>query len=475
MESMSKKYFIHTFGCQMNDLDSQKIAGNLRHHGMEAAETVSQADIIILNTCSVREKAVQKVYARLGEIRHQKKRRPALKVGVVGCMAQLEKEQLLRKMPFVDVVAGPQKGHVISELFERGESEDENIPVVDLRLDEDPAPLETVYIERQNPWRANVTISEGCNRQCSFCIVPLARGKERIRESSSILREVESLVAKGYIEIVLLGQTVNSYVDRTGEKVSFAQLLRRMSSITGLKRIRFTSPHPSDFSDELLEVIVSCPQVCDHIHLPVQSGSTRVLKAMRRGYSRERYLDIVHKIHNSSRPIAISTDIIVGFPGETEADFQDTLSLLDEVQYDSAFSFKYSPRPNTAALNLPGEISEEEKGRRLEILQEKQKGIQTRRNSAYVGQILEVLADDRARSRYKLAGRTSQNKIVNFDGPENLMGQIARVEITGFTPNSLKGVWIHSQAQGGFDRQLNRTETGHATVAPILQPGPEGT
>ncbi len=440
---MSKKYIIHTFGCQMNDLDSEKIAGNLRHHGMVATKDASQADIIILNTCSVREKAVQKVYARLGEIKRYKRRRPDLKIGVVGCMARLEGEKILKKMPFVDVLAGPQKGHAIGELFES--SARSNTPIVSMRLDEDPAPLETVYIERQNPWHANVTISEGCNRQCSFCIVPLARGKERVRESSAIIQEVESLVSKGYIEIVLLGQTVNSYVDRTSDNFGFAQLLRRMASIEGLKRIRFTSPHPSDFDDELLDVMVSCPQVCNHIHLPVQSGSSRVLKAMRRGYTRERYLEVIHKIQESPRPIAISTDIIVGFPGETEADFQHTLSLLDEVQYDSAFSFKYSRRPNTAALNLSGEISEEEKGRRLEILQERQRQIQIKKNTAYVGKIVNVLVDGKARSRYLLSGRTSSNKIVNFDGPESLMGRIVRVEINGSMPNSLKGIWMHSE------------------------------
>jgi len=227
--------------------------------------------------------------------------------------------------------------------------------------------------------------------------------------------------------------------------VTFAQLLRQMSEIRGLKRIRFTSPHPSDFSDQLLDVMVSCPQVCNQIHLPVQSGATRLLRAMRRGYTRDSYLAVIDKIHGARRPIAISTDLIVGFPGETEADFRDTLSLLDEVQYDSAFSFKYSPRPNTSALSLPDEISEEEKGRRLEELQERQKLIQQQRNAAYMGQKLEVLVDDRARSRVTLSGRTRNNKIVNFDGPESLMGQMVRVEITGFSPNSLKGVWIHSE------------------------------
>ncbi len=441
---MIKKYLIETFGCQMNDLDSEKIAGSLRHCGMEPVDDASQADIIILNTCSVRDKAVQKVYARLGEIKRHKIHRQDLVVGVVGCMAQLEGEKILKRAPFVSVLAGPQKGHIMSDLVERSLCTKSQI--IEMRSDDDPAPLETAYIMRQNPWRASVTISEGCNRQCAFCIVPLTRGKERVRESANILREVEGLASKGYIEIVLLGQTVNSYKERTGKRTNFAQLLKRIAGVDGVKRIRFTSPHPSDFSDELLDVMVSCPQVCNQIHLPVQSGSTRILRAMRRGYTRAKYLEIIKKIQNAPRPIAISTDIIVGFPGETEADFQDTLSLLDEVQYDSAFSFKYSPRPNTAALSLPDEISDKEKGRRLEILQERQKLIQYNKNAVYLGQTMEVLVDDKARSRFSLAGRTSNNKIVNFDGPENLMGQIVQVEITGFSANSLKGVCIHSKA-----------------------------
>jgi len=439
---MTTKYFIETFGCQMNDLDSEKIAGNLRHVGMEPAGNLSEANLIILNTCSVRDRAVQKVYARLGEIRRHKARRQDLIVGVVGCMAQLEGEKILKRAPFVNIVAGPQKGHAMGDLVEQ--SIRTRSPVIAMRSDDDPSPLENAYIFRQNPWRASVTISEGCNRNCAFCVVPATRGRERVRGSEDVLCEVEALAAQGYIEIILLGQTVNSYSDRKAG-VSFAQLLRRMSQIRGLKRIRFTSPHPSDFSDELLEVMVACPQVCNQIHLPVQSGSTRLLRAMRRGYTRESYMTVVRKIREASRPISISTDIIVGFPGETVADFQDTLSLLDEVQYDSAFSFKYSPRPNTSALSLPDEISEEEKGRRLEELQERQKLIQQQRNAAYMGQKLEVLVDDRARSRVTLSGRTRNNKIVNFDGPESLMGQMVRVEITGFSPNSLKGVWIHSE------------------------------
>jgi tRNA-2-methylthio-N6-dimethylallyladenosine synthase len=439
---MEKRFFVETFGCQMNDLDSEKIAGNLRRSGMEPVEDPSEADVIILNTCSVREKAVQKVYARLGELKRHKVRRKDLVVGVVGCMAQLEGEKIIKKAPFVNLLAGPQKGHVMSELVEQSMSV--RSPIVHLRTDDDAFPAETDSILRQSSWRACVTVSEGCNRQCAFCVVPTTRGKERVRPAINILREVEDLVARGYVEVLLLGQTVNSYVDSADGKVTFARLLRQMSEIDGLKRIRFTSPHPSDFSDELLEVMTHCPQVCNQIHLPVQSGSTRILRRMRRGYTRENYMEIIRKIRDTPREIAVSTDLIVGFPGETEEDFQDTLSLLDEVQYDSAFSFKYSPRPNTAAMTFADEIPEEKKGSRLKVLQDCQRDIQYHKNQAYVGRNMEVLVEDRARNRFSLMGRTSNNKIVNFDGPEALMGRFVQVEITGFSPNSLKGVWIPS-------------------------------
>jgi tRNA-2-methylthio-N6-dimethylallyladenosine synthase len=435
---MARKFFIETFGCQMNELDSEKIAGSLLHSGMEPATDSSQADIIILNTCSVREKAVQKVYARLGELKKRKAKRKEVVVGVVGCMAQLEGEKVLRKAPFVNILAGPQKGHLMPSLIE--DSIRAHAPAIDLRMGDDPEPPETAHILRESRWRAGVTISEGCNRRCTFCVVPFTRGMERDRASESIISEVRQLVDEGYVEIVLLGQTVNSYRDPLKKHMTFARLLRQIAMLDGVRRIRFTSPHPNDFTDELLDVMVSCPQVCNHIHLPVQSGSTRVLRAMRRGYSRERYLETIRKVRAAARPIAISTDMIVGFPGETEEDFRCTLSLLDEVQYDSVFSFKYSPRPGTAALSLPGEISEEEKGRRLYHLQEQQKLIQYNRNAAYLDQVVDVLVEDKARSRFNLAGRTTENKIVNFDGPETLMGQVTPVRVTGFSFNSLKGV-----------------------------------
>lgn len=438
---MAKKFFIETFGCQMNEFDSEKIAGSLRHEGMEPAPDPSKADVLILNTCSIREKAVQKVYTRLGEIgKHQKQNR-GLVVGVVGCMAQLEAEKILTRAPAVKFIAGPQKSQVVPGLIELASKSQK--PAIDLRRDDDPEPLETAYVLRESQWRASVTISEGCDRRCSFCVVPATRGRERDRESDSIVREVEDLVAGGYSEVVLLGQTVNSYRDPFRKEISFAQLLRRLVPIAGLKRIRFTSPHPGDFSDDLVELMVAYPQICNHVHLPVQSGSSRILGLMNRGYTREGFLEVIRKIKSAPRPIAISTDIIVGFPGESEEDFRETLSLMAEVQFDGIFSFKYSPRPNTAALVLPDEVPEEEKGRRLTELQERQKVIQYNIHAGYLDQEMEILVDGRARNRYALCGRTANNKIVNFDGPETLIGQYIPVRITGISTNSLKGIWVH--------------------------------
>jgi tRNA-2-methylthio-N6-dimethylallyladenosine synthase len=437
---MAGKFFIETFGCQMNELDSEKIAGNLRHSGMEPTGEAAAADVIILNTCSVREKAVQKVYARLGEIKRLKAGRQDLVVGVVGCMAQLEGERVLKKAPFVSLLAGPQKGHVMRQLVEQARST--RAPAIELRMDDDPEPLETAYVLRESRWRAGVTISEGCDRRCSFCVVPMTRGSRRDRESGNVVREAEALVADGYLEIVLLGQTVNAYRDPSPAGLTFAGLLRRLAGISGLQRIRFTSPHPNEFSDELIDAIAAFSQICDQVHLPVQSGSTRILRTMCRGYTRDSYLNTVARIRRAPRPIAITTDIIVGFPGETEADFRDTLHLLDTVQYDSVFSFKYSPRPNTPALSLCDDVPDAEKGARLKVLQEQQKLIQYNINAAYQGRTVDVLVDGKARSHFALSGRMSNNKIVNFDGPQELLGHVVKVAVCGFSANSLKGVWV---------------------------------
>jgi tRNA-2-methylthio-N6-dimethylallyladenosine synthase len=439
---MAQKFFIETFGCQMNELDSEKIAGSLAHSGMERAGRAAEADVLILNTCSVRDKAVQRVYARLGSIRRQKARDSDMVVGVVGCMAQLESKRILAKAPFVNIIAGPQKGHAIPHLVQR--TRDTGAPAIDLRMDEDPEPLDTAFVLRESPWRAGVTIGEGCSRQCTFCVVPFTRGSERSRDSAAILQEIERLAERGYVEIILLGQTVNSYRDPTDRNFTFPVLLARVASVPGIERVRFTSPHPADFTDDLLAVMVEHPKVCNQVHLPVQSGSDGVLRAMLRGYTRRRYADMIQKIKRASRPIAISTDIIVGFPGESGADFRDTLNLLDEVQYDQVFSFKYSPRPNTRALELADDVPDEEKGRRLTILQDQQRLIQYNRNAAWLDRTVELLVDGPARSRFALAGRTTENKVVNFDGPESLIGSFAEVRITGFSANSLKGTWTNS-------------------------------
>jgi tRNA-2-methylthio-N6-dimethylallyladenosine synthase len=426
----------------MNELDSEKIAGNLIHGGMTPAPDASQADVIILNTCAVREKAVQKVYARLGEIKGRNIKKDMV-VGVVGCMAQLENEKLLKRAPFVNVLAGPQKSNVMCDLIDRTLAT--HAPAVELRNDENPEPMDTSHILRANAYRANVTISEGCNCRCAFCVVPITRGRERTRESHSIIREVRDLSAQGFVEIMLLGQTVNSYRDPLAKEITFARLLRKLAQVEGIKRIRFASPHPNSLEDDLVDAIVECPQICNQIHMPLQSGSTRILRQMRRGYTREKYLERICKIRAAARPIAISTDIIVGFPGETEEDFQDTLTLIDEVQYDYAFSFKYSARPNTEALAFQDDVSDEEKGTRLHRLQERQKMIQYNKNSALLDREMEVLVDDKAKSRYALSGRSTDNKVINFDGPEDLLGKIVTVKITGFSANSLKGVWSQKE------------------------------
>jgi tRNA-2-methylthio-N6-dimethylallyladenosine synthase len=300
--------------------------------------------------------------------------------------------------------------------------------------------FETEVTSRDNPYRAYVTIIEGCDKHCSFCVVPHTRGPERSRASASILEEVHRLVDAGYSEVQLLGQTVNSYRDPSPHGMHFTGLLVAVAQVSGIRRVRFTTSHPRDFHPEIVDAIDAYPQICDHVHLPVQSGSTRVLGAMQRTYTREEYLGKIAMLRRARRPISITTDIIVGFPGETEADFEETLSLLDVAQYDGAFSFKYSPRPNTPAEDWPDQIPEEEKGRRLAILQEKQRQIQIARNEALVGQAFEVLVDTRSAKGNQWAGRTTSNRVVNFTSPrDRLLGEYVQVRITRAGPNSLVG------------------------------------
>jgi len=428
-------FFLETFGCQMNDHDSEKVAGLLFSRGYQQVETPEAASLILYNTCSIREKAAQKVFSRLGEYRE--KQSEGKVIGVLGCVAQQEGEEIFKRAPWVSLVCGSASYSKLPEMLAQLETGNQRVTGLDTDTDET---FETEVTRRDNPWRAYVTIIEGCDKACSYCVVPFTRGPERSRASDSILREVRQLAELGYSEVQLLGQTVNSYADPTARKMRFSKLLLAVADVEGIRRVRFTTSHPSDFTPDIVEAIEREPRVCDHVHLPVQSGSTRVLRAMQRTYSREGYLEKIAMIRDAKRPIAITTDIIVGFPGETESEFQETVSLLDEVQYDSMFSFKYSPRPNTPSLSMSDSISEEEKGRRLAILQDRQREIQAVKNEHFVGDEYEVLVSGKSRRENQWSGYTTSHRMINFASQEReLLGTYVQVRVTGATPNGLVG------------------------------------
>jgi tRNA-2-methylthio-N6-dimethylallyladenosine synthase len=428
-------FFLETFGCQMNDHDSEKVAGLLLSRGYQQVETPEAASMILYNTCSIREKAAQKVFSRLGEYRE--KQSAGKVIGVLGCVAQQEGEDIFRRAPWVSLVCGSASYSKLPEMLARLEAGNSRVTGLDTDTDET---FETPVTRRDNPWRAYLTIIEGCDKACSYCVVPFTRGPERSRASDSILREVQQLAERGYSEVQLLGQTVNSYADPTTRKMRFSELLLAVADVQGIRRVRFTTSHPSDFTRDIVEAIEREPKVCDHVHLPVQSGSAKVLRAMQRTYSREEYLEKIAMIREAKRPIGITTDIIVGFPGETEADFEETLSLLVEVQYDSMFSFKYSPRPNTPSLSMSDSISEEEKGRRLAILQDKQREIQAAKHAGLLGEGFEVLVSGKSRRENQWTGYTTSHRMINFTSQEReLLGTYVQVQVTGATPNGLVG------------------------------------
>jgi tRNA-2-methylthio-N6-dimethylallyladenosine synthase len=437
---VKKKFFIETFGCQMNHHDSEKVAGTLTQMGYDATENPSEADLVLLNTCNIREKANQKVFSRLGSLQKTYGTKPGAKVGLLGCMAQMEGRNIFEKAPNVDLVVGSSSYSFIPKLIRQVEEGASH--VIDVSQDTDRL-FETYTQNRQNRYKAFVTIMEGCNRYCAFCVVPYTRGPERSRSGEHILSEIRQLSAERYQEFMLLGQTVNSWTDPDGVIPSFAELLKQVAAIPGVRRVRFTSPHPSDFHPDIVQVIESIPEVCNQVHLPVQSGSSAVLRRMKRDYTRDEYLRRVGFIKAATREIAISTDIIVGFPGEAQEDFEETLSLMEEIQYDQVFSFKYSARPGTEAFQYGDTISEEEKGRRLSVLQEFQRKIQLERNASFVGKEFEIFVEGRSQKDVnQLMGRTTQNKIVNFAGPLELLGSFAQVRVTNHFPNSLAGELI---------------------------------
>jgi tRNA-2-methylthio-N6-dimethylallyladenosine synthase len=428
-------FFLETFGCQMNDHDSEKVAGLLMARGYRQAESPETASMILYNTCSIREKAAQKVFSRLGEFRgtpHEGKI-----IGVLGCVAQQEGEEIFKRAPWVSLVCGSASYRKLPEML--AELERGNRRVTGLNNDTDET-FETEMTRRDNPFRAYITIIEGCDKACSYCVVPYTRGPERSRASDAILRELRELAALGYTEVQLLGQTVNSYADPTPRKMRFAELLLECAKVPGIRRVRFTTSHPKDFTQDIVDAIEAEPKICEHVHLPVQSGSTRVLRAMQRTYTREEYLEKIAMMRKARRPISITTDIIVGFPGESECEWEETLSLLDEVEYDGMFAFKYSPRPNTRASSMPDAIPEEEKSRRLAVLQEKQRRIQVKRNARHVGETLEVLVSGKSRREGQWSGYTSSHKVLNFTSQgRELLGSYVKVRVTSAGPNSLVG------------------------------------
>jgi tRNA-2-methylthio-N6-dimethylallyladenosine synthase len=428
-------FYLETFGCQMNDHDSEKVAGVLMARGYKQVNSPEAASMIFYNTCSIREKAAQKIFSRLGEYRE--KQTEGKIIGVLGCVAQQEGQAIFRRAPWVNLVCGSASYSKLPQMMAELEAGSQRVAGLDTDTDET---FETEITRRDNPWRAYLTIIEGCDKACSYCVVPFTRGPERSRASESILREVRQLGELGYSEIQLLGQTVNSYADPSERKIGFSDLLLRVADVAGIRRVRFTTSHPSDFSPDIVEAIDSEPKLCDHVHLPVQSGSSRILKAMQRSYTRQEYLEKVEMIRGAKRPIAITTDIIVGFPGETESDFEQTLSLLDQVRYDNLFAFKYSPRPNTPSLAMSDSIPEEEKSRRLTILQEKQREIQKCTNRESVGQKVEVLVSGKSRRENQWSGYTTSYKIVNFTSTaKDLLGTYVQVRVTDSTPNSFVG------------------------------------
>jgi tRNA-2-methylthio-N6-dimethylallyladenosine synthase len=436
-----KTFFIETFGCQMNVHDSEKVAGVLMGCGYRPVENAVQADLLLYNTCSIREKAAQKVFSRLGEFKVAAKDSRKV-IGVLGCVAQQEGEGIFERAPWVSLVCGSASYRKLPELVAQLEAGAGRVAGLDLDSDET---FETEITRRDNPFRAYLTIIEGCDFACAYCVVPHTRGPERSRPSNSILAEVRRLADSGYTEIQLLGQTVNSYKDPSPRRLTFVELLRAVASVPGIRRVRFTTSHPNDFHRGIVEAIDEVPALCDHIHLPVQSGSTRVLQSMRRTYSREEYLEKISCIRRAQRPITVTTDIIVGFPGETERDFEDTITLLEAVRYDGVFSFKYSPRPNTPALSMADAIPEEEKGRRLAILQDRQRQIQIERNENLVGETFEVLVDGRHAARGQWSGRTTGNRVLNFTSRrESILGEYLQVCVTRAGPNSLVGEHVES-------------------------------
>ena len=437
VSTAQKTFYIETFGCQMNFHDSEKVVGTLISEGYQQVEREEDADLIVYNTCSIRDKAEQKVFHRLADFK--KLHKEGKRFAVLGCVAQQEGEKIFERAPYVSLVEGSASyRNLPAMLVQIGNGAPRVTGLDDRQTDQT---FDTEFTARSNPHRGYITIIEGCDKFCAYCVVPYTRGKERSRTSDSVLAEARRMADAGYTEVQLLSQNVNSYADPSHKK-SFAELMAAVGEIPGIRRVRFTTSHPRDFTKDIVDAIDAVPTLCDHVHLPVQSGSSRVLEAMFRDYTRDEYLERIAWIKSSRREISLTTDVIVGFPGETEEEFRETLKLLTETGYDGVFSFKYSPRPNTPALQYADSIPDAEKSHRLQVLQEHQREIQRVNYRRHVGQVLEVMVEGKNPARGQMNGRTSQNKTLNFvlkQSAEPATGEYVPVLVTQAFPNSLLG------------------------------------
>ena len=438
-DNVKKHFYIETWGCQMNEEDSEKLSGMLKRVGYTKTENKEDAGIILFNTCCVRENAENKVFGNLGSLKHLKKENPDLIIGICGCMMQQEgmADKILKKFPYVNIVFGTHNAYKFPEYLNRVKTEGVQIKEI---FNKETDIVEGLPIDRESNVKAFVTIMYGCNNFCTYCIVPYVRGRERSRKPEDILNEVRELVAQGYKEITLLGQNVNSYGKGLEEEVDFAKLLRMINEIEGLERVRFMTSHPKDLTHDVIMAIKECDKLCEQIHLPVQSGSNSILKKMNRHYTKEYYLDLIKKIKEEIPGVTLTTDIIVGFPGETEEDFQETLELVKEVGYSSAFTFIYSRRNNTPADMMLNQISEEDKHHRFNRLIAAVNERVIAQNKAEEGNILEVLVEGNSKNdAEKLTGRTRTGRLVNFTGENVNVGELVNVKITRAQNFSLIG------------------------------------
>ena len=487
------KFFIKTYGCQMNERDSEQVAHSLTACGYERVAEEIEADVVLLNTCSVRDMADQKALGKMGMLGRIAKERPHVVFGFLGCMAQARGESLLKNLPHVDLVVGTQKFHRVTDYVQElvakktarsGPSrtgtlapyyspncamDDPRFSIVDIA--EEPGSQETIHEQQLAPWQgtAFVSIMQGCNMHCTFCIVPQTRGAERSRSINEIVREVRDLVARGVKEVTLLGQIVNLYgrheFPKIDNKSPFVQLLEAVHQVDGLDRLRFTSPHPIGFRDDLIDAIARLPKLAEHVHLPLQSGSNKILKAMHRAYTTENYVDLVHRIQEARKGIAITTDIIVGFPGETETDYRRTRDLVEQIQFDNAFIFRYSPRRDTPAVEMPEQIEEPVKEKRNQDLLRVVNESARRANERLVGRDVEVLCEGQSKTNQaRLMGRTRTNKIVVFESDERLAGEIFDVRVEQANGFSLYGTPVlpTSCASNG-DHVRHRTDSPRRT------------